>query len=61
VRVIKRKKWVCLGCEQSAVVMAVEARIVEKGLASDRGVIETVVGTYSDHLPQYRQAAIPER
>src|SRR5260370_34419393 len=36
-------------------------RIVEKGLASDRVVIATVVSKYCDHLPLYRQAAILER
>ena len=36
-------------------------RIVEKGLASDRVVVETVVAKYADHLPLYRQAAILER
>ena len=62
VRVIKREKRACRGCEQSSVMMApLEPRIVEKGLASDRVVVETVVGKYSDHLPLYRQAAILER
>jgi transposase len=62
VRVVKREKRVCRGCEQSTVTMApLEPRIVEKGLASDRVVIETVVGKYCDHLPLYRQAAILER
>ena len=37
------------------------ARIVEKGLASDRVVVDTVIGKYADHLPLYRQAAILER
>ena len=36
-------------------------RIVEKGLASDRVVIETVVAKYCDHLPLYRQEAMIER
>ena len=36
-------------------------RIVEKGLASDRVVVETVIAKYCDHLPLYRQAAILER
>ncbi len=36
-------------------------RIVEKGLASDRVVVETVVAKYSDHLPLYRQAVMLER
>jgi transposase len=62
VRVIRREKRACRACEQSPVVMApLEARIVEKGLASDRVVIETVVGKYCDHLLLYRQAVILER
>ena len=36
-------------------------RIVEKGLASDAVVIDTVVAKYCDHLPLYRQAAMLER
>ena len=47
---------------EGAVVMAPLApRIVEKGLASDRVVIQTVVAKYCDHLPLYRQAAMLER
>jgi transposase len=62
VRVIKREKRACRGCEQATVTTApVEPRIVEKGLASDRVVIDTVVSKYCDHLPLYRQAAILER
>jgi transposase len=62
VRVIKREKRVCRDCEQSPVTMPpLEPRIVEKGVASDRVVIETVVGKYCDHLPLYRQALILER
>jgi transposase len=36
-------------------------RIIEKGLASDRVVIDTVVSKYADHVPLYRQSAILER
>lgn len=62
VRVIKREKRACRCCEKGAVTMAPLApRIVEKGLASDRVVVETVVAKYADHLPLYRQAAILER
>jgi len=62
VRVTKREKRACRRCENATVVAApLPARIVEKGLASDRVVIETVVGKYCDHLPLYRQAAILER
>lgn len=60
VRVTKREKRSCGKC--SSVQMAELApRIVEKGLASDRVVIETVVAKYCDHLPLYRQEAILER
>ncbi len=62
VQVIKREKRACHHCEQGGVTMApLEARIVEKGLASDRVVIDTVVSKYCDHLPLYRQAVILER
>jgi transposase len=62
VRVTKREKRVCRRCVPSTVTAAVlPERIVEKGLASDRVVIATVVAKYSDHLPLYRQAAMLER
>jgi transposase len=62
VRVIKREKRACRCCETGSVTMApLEPRIVEKGLAGDRVVVETVVGKYVDHLPLYRQAVILER
>src|SRR5581483_3225360 len=62
VRVIKREERACRCCTQASVVMApLEARIVDKGLASDRVVVEAVVSKYCDHLPLYRQAVILER
>ena len=62
VTVTKREKRVCKKCETAGVVTApVPARIVEKGLASDRVVLDTVVAKYSDHVPLYRQSAILER
>jgi transposase len=62
VRVIKREKRACRCCQAGTVTMPpVAPRIVEKGLASDRVVVETVVAKYADHLPLYRQAAILER
>ena len=62
VRVIKREKRACRSCQAGTVTMPPLApRIVEKGLASDRVVVETVVAKYCDHLPLYRQAAILER
>ena len=62
VRVVRREKRACRGCHGGSVVMPqAAARIVEKGLASDTVVVETVVAKYVDHLPLYRQAAILER
>ena len=50
-------------CQRSSTVTAapLAERIVEKELASDAVVINTVVGKYCDHLPLYRQAMILER
>src|ERR1035437_4644020 len=60
--VTKREKRACQHCEGSGVAAApTAARIIEKGLVSDRVVINTVVAKYSDHLPLYRQSAILER
>ncbi len=56
------EKRVRRGCEYGTVRMPeLMPRIVEKGLASDRVVIHTVVAKYCDHLPLYRQAAMLER
>src|SRR6202171_5104829 len=60
--VTKREKRACKDCEEQGVECApVPARIIEKGLASDRVVIDTVVSKYADHVPIYRQSAILER
>jgi transposase len=60
--VTKREKRACKHCEEGGVAAApVPARIIEKGLVSDRAVINTVVAKYCDHLPLYRQSAILER
>ena len=60
--VTKREKRACRSCEEGGVATApAPARIIDKGLVSDRVVIDTVVAKYSDHLPLYRQSAILER
>jgi transposase len=60
--VTKREKRACKGCEQGGVAAApLPARIVDKGLVSNRVVVDTVVAKYSDHLPLYRQSVILER
>ena len=60
VRVTKREKRACGKCASIA-MPALARRIVEKGLASDAVVIQTVIAKYCDHLPLYRQQAMLER
>jgi transposase len=62
VRVTKREKRASPHCPEKGVRCApLPARIIEKSLASDRLIIETIVNKYADHLPLYRQSAILER
>ena len=62
VRVTKREKRACPHCPEQGVVCApLPARIIEKSLASDRLIIETIVNKYADYVPLYRQSAILER
>jgi transposase len=60
VRVTKREKRACRHCSKVTTAPLAE-RIVDKGLASDAVVIDTVVAKYCDHLPLYRQAVMMER
>jgi transposase len=61
VRVAKREKRSCGKCSAIQMPPPLAPRIVEKGLASDRVIIETVVAKYCDHLPLYRQEAMIKR
>ena len=62
VLVTKREKRACRSCEELGVVSApLPRRIIEKCLASDRIVIETVISKYCNHIPLYRQSMILER
>ena len=62
VLVTKREKRACRSCEDLGVVSApLPPRIIEKCLASDRIVIETVVSKYCNHTPLHRQSMILER
>src|SRR6516162_4961899 len=47
--------------EQGVQSAPLPPRIIEKGLASDRVIIDTVVSKYADHLPLYRQSVMLER
>lgn len=61
VRVVKREKRGCRQCKTGVVMAELAPRIVEKGIASDRVVVETVAAKYCDHLPLYRQEVMLER
>jgi transposase len=62
VLVTKREKRACKSCEERGVVSApLPPRIIEKCLASDQIVIDTIISKYCNHLPLYRQSAILER
>jgi transposase len=59
VLVTKREKRACKSCEELGVVAApLPERIIEKSIASDRVIIDTVVNKYCDHAPLYRQSVI---
>ena len=60
--VTKREKRACRSCEELGVVSApLPPRIIEKCLASDRIVIDTVVSKYCNRTPLHRQNVILER
>jgi transposase len=61
VALIRREKRACRGCALGVSTAPVAERIVEKGLASDAVVINTLVSKYSDYLPLYRQSMILNR
>jgi transposase len=62
VLVTKREKRACKACEEEGVACApLPVQIIERSLATDRVIIDTVVNKYADHLPLYRQSAILER
>jgi transposase len=62
VLVTKREKRACRSCEELGVVSApLPPRIIEKCLASDRIVIDTVICKYCNHTPLHRQSVILAR
>src|SRR6202022_280660 len=59
VRVTKREKRACPHCPEQGVACApLPPRIIEKSLASDRLIIETIVNKYADYVPLYAAAGI---
>ena len=62
--VSKREKRACKGCAEGVSAAPLPARIIDKGLVSDRVVIDTMVSKYCDHrvprthLQQWRCGAV---
>jgi len=57
VEVTKREKRACPRCEELGVSVApVPAAIVEKGILSNRLVVDVAIKKYAEHAPLYRQA-----
>jgi transposase len=62
VLVTKREKRARPSCEELGVVSApLPPRIIEKCLASDRIVIDTLISKYCNHTPLHRQSMMLER
>jgi transposase len=62
VLVTKREKRACRSCEDHGIVSApLPPRIIEKCLASNCIVIDTVISKYCNHTPLHRQSVILER
>ena len=61
VLVTKREKRACKACAEGVVAAALPPRIIAKGLASDRIVIDTIISKYCYHTPLYRQSVMLER
>jgi transposase len=59
--VTRREKRACRECAEGVKAAPLPARIIDKGLVSDRVVIDAVLSKYCDHLPLYRQSAMLER
>jgi hypothetical protein len=50
VLVTKREKRACKACAEGVVTAPLPPRIIEKGLASDRIVIDTIISKYCDYV-----------
>ena len=62
IEVTKREKRACAKCEELGVSVApVPASIIEKGIFSDRLVVDVTIKKYLEHLPLYRQALSIQR
>jgi len=58
VRVIRRPRYGCRGCEGAVVQAPAPERPLTGGLATEAVLAQVLVAKYSEHLPLYRQAQI---
>ncbi|HEY2417076.1 MAG TPA: IS66 family transposase, partial [Steroidobacteraceae bacterium] len=58
VRVTRRPRYGCRGCEGAVVQAPAPERPIDGGMATEALLAHVLVNKYSDHLPLYRQAQI---
>jgi transposase len=58
VRVIRRPRYGCRGCEEAVVQAPAPERPIDGGMATEALLAHVLVNKYSDHLPLYRQSQI---
>ena len=58
VKVIRRPRYGCRGCESTVVQAPAPERPLTGGMATEALLAQVLVAKYSDHLPLYRQAQI---
>lgn len=56
VRVTRRPRYVCRGCEEAVVVAAAPERPVDGGMPTEALIAHIVVSKFADALPLHRQA-----
>src|SRR3954447_11334642 len=58
VKVIRRPRYGCRGCEEAVVQAPAPERPIDGGMATEALLAHVLINKYSDHLPLYRQAQI---
>jgi transposase len=58
VRVIRRPRYGCRGCEETVVQAPAPDRPIDGGMATEALLAHVLISKYGDHLPLYRQAQI---
>jgi transposase len=61
VKVIRRPRYGCRGCEQAVVQEPAPERPIDGGMATEALIAHVLISKYADHLPLYRQAVIYAR